>query len=114
MRPNIEGKPDILIPSVEAYRDKSFPVERLTVAGIKTTCKDRWRQILNEARRVPHKNIITIQQGISSNQLHEMQEAKVTVIVPKPLHKYYPPPKKSGVTLCTIEQFINNAKAKLD
>jgi type II restriction enzyme len=114
MRPNIEGRPDVVIPSVEAYRNRNFPVERLTVIGIKTTCKDRWRQILNEARRVPHKHILTIQKGISSNQLREMRESNVTVIVPRLLHKDYPPRKRSGMALLTLEQFIAETRGKLN
>ena len=58
--------------------------------GLKTTCKDRWRQVLNEGRRVKAKHILTLQQGITGNQLKEMQEAGVSLVVPKPLHNKYP------------------------
>src|SRR5437763_15448838 len=48
MRPDIDGKPDILIPSVDAYIDNSYPTNKLMIVGVKITCKDRWRQILHE------------------------------------------------------------------
>ncbi len=49
VRPQIDGRvqPDILIPSKTDYEDVNFPVEKLRILGVKTTCKDRWRQVLN-------------------------------------------------------------------
>jgi type II restriction enzyme len=57
MRPALDadGRPDILIPSEDAYRDIAWAEDRLFVVGLKTTCKDRWRQILNEAPRMRAK-----------------------------------------------------------
>lgn len=50
--------------------------------GAKTTCKDRWRQVLNEADNVPVKHLFTLQQGISRNQLSEMYHENVCLVVP--------------------------------
>jgi type II restriction enzyme len=101
----IDGEPDILIPSIEAYNDKRFPVEKLCMVGVKTTCKDRWRQVLKEGKRVPAKHILTMQRGISSKQLLEMKLASVTLIVPEALHKEYP--KVPGVKLVKVAEFID-------
>ncbi|HYD16542.1 MAG TPA: type II restriction endonuclease [Candidatus Nanoarchaeia archaeon] len=103
MRPPADGKPDILIPSLAAYRDPAYPPERLIVVGVKTTCKDRWRQVLNEARRIPRKHILTTQQGISGNQLTEMHGSGVTLIVPADIQRQYP---RSPIELLTIEAFL--------
>lgn len=111
VRPNVDGKPDIIIPGEKEYRDLSYPTKKLLVVGVKTTCKDRWRQVLNEGKRVPEKHIITTQQGISGNQLDEMSEAKVSLIVPSDLHKLYPP--KAKMTLMNVEGFIKAVKSKL-
>jgi hypothetical protein len=106
MRTNaIEGRPDIVIPGVAEYLDSSFPEEKLFVVGVKTTCKDRWRQVLNEGRRVRHKHILTIQPGISGNQLREMHEAQVSLIVPLSLHKQFP--RDTPIQLLNIEQFVS-------
>jgi hypothetical protein len=78
----IEGVPDVVIPGLAEYEDSSFPLNKLFVLGIKTTCKDRWRQVLNEGRRVERKHFLTLQQGISVNQLREMNQAKVSLVVP--------------------------------
>lgn len=111
MRPDVDGKPDIIIPSIQAYRDPSYPVNRLIVVGVKTTCKDRWRQVLNEARRVPHKHILTIQQGISANQLSEMHTAGVTLVVPSDVQRQYP--RNTDITLLGVEQFIASVRQRL-
>ena len=111
MRPDIDGKPDIIIPSVAAYRDADYPLKKLLIVGVKTTCKDRWRQILNEAKRIPEKHILTIQQGISGNQLREMHAAKVKLVVPEKLHKQYP--TDTPITLLNLEGFVQSVKQRL-
>lgn len=108
MRPEIDGRPDIVIPNRAAYYDDDFPQEKLFIVGVKTTCKDRWRQVLNEGRRVKRKFILTTQPGISSNQLDEMAKAKVTLVVPKVLHNDYPPAHPIGIL--SLEDFFQKAR----
>lgn len=113
MRPTtIDGRPDVIIPSEEAYHDQSYPIDKLFVVGIKTTCKDRWRQVLNEGRRITRKHIVTIQQGISSNQLSEMNTAGVTLVVPRSLHRVYP--SNNPATLLNFQEFIDSVKRKIE
>lgn len=83
-------KPDFIFPSENDYHDSTFPPELLTFLGAKTTCKDRWRQILNEADRIENKHLLTLQQGISKNQLQEMEQNKVTLVVPKDYVSSFP------------------------
>jgi type II restriction enzyme len=104
----VEGEPDILIPSVEAYLNPKYPLDRLCMIGVKTTCKDRWRQVLNEAQRMKRRHILTIQPGISSNQMEEMRKAGVSLIVPKRLHKDYPPDRK--LQIYDMANFLKYAK----
>lgn len=111
MRPKIDGNPDIVIPSRDAYYDESYPVEKLLIVGVKTTCKDRWRQVLNEGKRVPDKYVITIQKGISNNQLKEMKMARLTLVVPRQLHRDYP--RNPDISLLDLEQFIESIQSRL-
>lgn len=78
-------KPDFIFPNGECYHNMFFPAEYLIVLGAKTTCKDRWRQVLTEADRVEVKYLFTLQQGISKNQLKEMHDSRLILVVP---HKY--------------------------
>lgn len=82
-------KPDFIFPGGKEYHNSLFPGEKLVCLGAKTTCKDRWRQILNEADRIPVKHLFTLQQGISKNQLTEMYNNHVCLVVPAPYLKSF-------------------------
>lgn len=84
-----EGKkePDFLFPSKEVYRDRSFPPDCLTMLGCKTTLKDRWRQVLNEANCIPDKHLLTLQPAISEDQTAEMQDERLQLVIPRELHQ---------------------------
>lgn len=107
----IEGnkKPDFLFPSVEKYNDSSFPDSAITVLGAKTTCKDRWRQVLNEADRAKTKYLLTLQEGVSENQFAEMTSAGLCLVVPDKLHEKYP--KNVRPKLMTLRGFIDRVKS---
>ena len=90
-------KPDFVFPSGKAYHDLSYPADKLIVLGAKTTCKDRWRQVVTEADRVKTKYLCTLQQGISPQQLHEMQAEHVVLVVPQEYIKTYPQEYQQGI-----------------
>lgn len=83
------NRPDFIFPSIAAYRNLSFPPDQLHMLGVKTTAKDRWRQVLSEADRVSRKHLITLEPAISSNQTNEMIAQRLQLIVPTPLHATY-------------------------
>ena len=103
-------KPDFLFPSEEAYHDMTFPVKKLCTLAAKTTCKDRWRQILNEADRLRDENkfLCTMQQGISAAQMDEMEAEKVILVVPKAYHNAYPKEKRDRIW--TLGEFVRYIK----
>jgi hypothetical protein len=101
-------KPDFLFPNGAAYKNENFSSDKLRMLAVKTTCKDRWRQILNEAARIPQKHLLTLQKGVSVNQFREMQEANVCLIVPEPLISYYPEAVRPH--LQTLEDFIREVR----
>lgn len=102
-------KPDFLFPSCAAYHDPIFPDARLRMLGVKTTCKDRWRQILSEARRVDVKHLFTLQEGVSVNQHAEMSDSKVVLVVPEGLLRKYPKSVRGNVM--TLTDFIIETKS---
>lgn len=99
-------KPDFIFPSQEAYHDIRFSDNNLISLAAKTTCKDRWRQILNEANRLKDrpKYLCTLQQGISGAQMDEMQAENVILVVPKPYIKTYPVDRQERIW--TIGRFV--------
>lgn len=110
-RTELRKTPDFLFPSADAYQDGSFPPERLRMLAAKTTCKDRWRQILNEADRIPVKHLLTLQEGVSIGQFQEMHQAGVRLVVPNPLLSAYPDVVRKSVQ--TLEQFIADVRTSL-
>ncbi len=108
-------KPDFLFPSQKAYHDYSFSTDNIVSLAAKTTCKDRWRQVLNEADRLKNKPkyLCTLQQGISGAQMDEMQAENVILVVPKPYIETYPKDRRERIwTLSRFVQFIKKIEGK--
>ncbi|MBH0238933.1 type II restriction endonuclease [Methylobrevis albus] len=101
-------RPDFLFPSQAAYRDPTFPAARLRMLATKTTCRDRWRQVINEADRIPVKHLLTLQEGVSEAQFHEMTQAKVQLVVPEPLMAKYPASIRTDIM--TLESFLGDLR----
>lgn len=78
--------------------------------GAKTTCKDRWRQVLNEANRIPEKHLFTLQRGVTSNQLKEMRDEHLTLVVPKENKALFAPEFRDG--LMSLSEFIAMVKER--
>jgi hypothetical protein len=98
------SKPDFIFPSIESYRDLAFPEESLRMLAVKTSCKDRWRQVLPEAVRISHKHLLTLEPAISQNQTDEMKSHNLTLVLPKGIHDSYNMAQRQE--LLTVNQFI--------
>lgn len=107
-------KPDFIFPSDDKYHDLSFPSDKLTSLAAKTTCKDRWRQVLNEANRLRNKDkfLCTLQQEISPAQMDEMKEEQVILVVPKPYITCYPKDRQDRIW--TVSRFVTYIKKLQD
>ena len=103
-------KPDFLFPSATAYHDEFFPVEKLTVLGAKTSCKDRWRQVLAEAARVTNKHLCTLEAGISENQTNQMMQHHLQLVVPSKYHYTYSTAQQAW--LLSLADFIAVVNSK--
>jgi hypothetical protein len=55
--------------------------------------------------------LITIQEGVSAKQLKQMQQLKLTLVVPQKLHSRYPQVK--GVHLMDLDGFIRTIRKRL-
>jgi hypothetical protein len=83
------SRPDFLFPGMEQYGDRTFDSLLLTMLGVKSTCKDRWRQVLAEATRIERKHLLTLETSISINQTNEMQTNRLQLVIPRSLHDTY-------------------------
>lgn len=83
------AKPDFLFPGEGEYHNPAFSPLDLTMLGVKSTCKDRWRQVLSEADRIDEKHLLTLETAISANQTNEMQSKRLRLVLPRGLHGTY-------------------------
>ena len=104
------SKPDFIFPSIEYYRDVTGKVDCLTMLAAKTTCKDRWRQVLAEANKINNKHLFTLQPSITENQTDEMRQNGLQLVVPKDLKKTYKASQQSR--LMTLWEFISLVKER--
>lgn len=105
-------RPDFLFPGSDEYHNDLFPKEDLTFLGAKTTCKDRWRQVLNEAKRVDIKYLFTLQPSISANQLQEMKNERVILVIPEDNRSSFDERYRND--LFSLKQFVGMVREKQD
>ena len=105
-----KSKPDFLFPGHHEYRDLGFDSVNLTMLGVKSTCKDRWRQVLAEADRIEGKHLLTLEAPISVSQTDEMRAKRLQLVVPKALHKSYSATQKDW--LMSILEFTELVRAR--
>lgn len=80
-RPATEAnrRPDFVFPSIAAYRLG----RQARMLGAKTSVRERWRQVLDEAARIPDKHLFTLSEGVSPGQFAQMEESRITLVVPE-------------------------------
>jgi hypothetical protein len=104
-----KAKPDFLFPGAAEYRDTGFPAARLTMLGVKSTCKDRWRQVLSEADRIPAKHLLTLETAISAAQTDEMRARSLQLVVPRSLHATFSPAQQEWLSdLTTFTELVRS------
>jgi hypothetical protein len=104
------NKPDFIFPGESEYYDASFDASLLLMLGVKSSAKDRWRQILPEAARIPTKHLCTLQPGISENQTDQMAGEQVQLVIPSSVHATYTDAQRSK--LLSVSGFIDLVRRK--
>ena len=105
-------RPDFLFPSEEAYRAASdVGYACLTMLGVKSTCKDRWRQVLAEAAKIPKKHLLTLQPGISEPQTTQMENSDLQLVVPQSIQDTYTNDQRAW--LWNLGEFIQDIQVRI-
>jgi hypothetical protein len=105
-----KSKPDFIFPSIAEYGNMTFPSARLTMLGVKSTCKDRWRQVLAEADRINDKHLLTLEPAISTAQTDEIKDKRLSLVIPKGLHASYTAAQQGW--LMTFTGFIEQVRER--
>ncbi len=100
---------DFLFPGEDEYADAKYPSARLTMLAVKTSCKDRWRQVLAEANRIHTKHLLTLEPAISRLQTDEMQGQNLQLVLPVQLHETYYPDQQ--IWLMSVSEFVQAVRA---
>jgi len=98
------NRPDFIFPGVQYYHNQQFDAGLLTMLGVKTTAKDRWRQVLSEAARIPNKHLITLEPAISRNQTEEMSANNLQLVIPAQIMPTYTSEQRQKVM--SVKDFI--------
>lgn len=104
------SKPDFIFPGQAEYHDPDFAPPALTMLGVKSSCKDRWRQVLVEADRISNKHLLTLEAAISKGQTDEMEAKNLQLVVPSILHDTYTADQKKW--LMNISEFTHYVLSK--
>ena len=103
-------KPDFLFPGQEAYRAAANGDTSLTMLGAKSTCKDRWRQVLAEAAKIPRKHLLTLEPGITEPQTAQMEASGLQLVVPQAIQATYTTAQQGW--LWSVAGFIEEVQEK--
>jgi hypothetical protein len=103
------SRPDFLFPGRREYHDPAFPKHHLRMLGAKSSCKERWTQVLREADKITAKHLLTLEPGISESQTAEMQRSKLQLVLPHSLHATYSARQRHW--LMDLVGFIGEAKS---
>jgi hypothetical protein len=107
-----KNKPDFLFPGAAQYHDSRFDASLLIMLGAKSTLKERWRQILTEAARIPAKHLCTLEPGISVNQTDEIRHYNVQLVIPMAFHETYSEQQKLQIwTVAAFLDFVKTTQA---
>jgi hypothetical protein len=96
---------DFLFPGLAEYHDPAYPAEFLTMLAAKSTCKDRWRQVLPEARKIWPKHLVTLEPAISAAQTEQMQAEGLQLVVPTSVQTSYN--QRQRESIISLADFIN-------
>lgn len=102
-------RPDFIFPGGKEYHSENFDSSKLFFLGAKTTCKERWAQILKEGDRITTKHLFTLQQGISANQLAEMERMSVKLVVPRDYIESFPEEHRKNIL--SLKEFVGMVAA---
>jgi hypothetical protein len=80
-----DERPDFLIPGCSQYSNQAFPDGALRMVACKSIVRERWRQILEEADRIPDKYLLTVDPDLTDDTVAKMLGTRLSVFLPERL-----------------------------
>ena len=98
-------KADFIFPGEREYRNSAFPSKYLTMLAAKSSCKERWSQVLSEADRVKEKHLVTLEPSIPESSIDKMRHANVQLVIPNGVRTSYSEHSQES-WLQSVEEFV--------
>lgn len=98
---------DFVFPSEDAYADPSHPADRLVACGAKTSTRERWRQVLDEADRVDERFLLTLQ-PVPLSTIEQMAERGLQLVVPRPNQTDFG--RAAAERLWSVDRFLGHVR----
>ena len=108
-QPKAGNNPDFLFPNEGDYLNPCVPRERLRMLAVKTTFRDRWRQVAEECSDLPVRHLLTLQEGVSETQFNLISKAGIRLVIPEKTISSYSP--KIRGEILTLEGFLQELRA---
>jgi hypothetical protein len=105
-----KNKPDFIFPGAAEYHDPRFESALLVMLGAKSTLKERWRQVLTEAAKIPRKHLCTLELAISKSQTDEIAKHSIQLVIPESFHQTYT--AEQAPQLWTVSAFVEFVKTR--
>lgn len=74
-----------MMPGFGAYHDPAFPEDRLRMVACNSVLRERWGQMLNEAKRIANKYHLTVDPNVTDSRIVAIERNHVTMFVPEPI-----------------------------
>lgn len=99
---------DFLFPSLDRYQAAAAGDTGIHLLAVKTTLKDRWRQVLQEGRKVSPKHLFTLDEGVTLATYQDMKSRGVQLVVPQRRVAHFPEVVRNDVL--TLGGFLDLVK----
>jgi hypothetical protein len=105
---------DIMVPSCADYADPEFPADRLRLVSCKTTLKERWMEVVPEARRIDTKFVLTLDERLTDSVIRAMHTAHVRPFLPAAIIAASYADRPARPLLSTVSQLVDELRTTLD
>ena len=102
------SKVDFLFPSLDRYHNASAGDPGIHMLAVKTTLRDRWRQVLQEGKKIEPKHLFTMDQAVTIPTYQDMKSRGVQLVVPQRRVALFPQPIRNDVL--TLGKFLTLVK----
>lgn len=103
-------KPDFLFPEAVHYKNPAFPASDLSMLAVKTSCKERWAQIISEADRISPKHLATLEPAMPGLLTTEICRNKIQLVIPSEIKKTYTPEQQAEII--SLSEFIELVRSR--